>query len=147
MAPHHLAHAALQPIERPEPETAAERLAGLPWRGMLVGLVAVGLGGLILAVSGGRFAAGDGAVLGCLAVGALVGGSSARRLADSQARAAGTGQGGWMSVVVATQPPTTPEFAATRPPSRPRSGPERRSLTRVARDRQRPRLLATADTR
>lgn len=135
MMPHHLAHAALQPIQVSKSESADDRLTRWPGRGLLAGMIALGMGALILATSGGRITAGDLVVLGLLLVGALVGGSVAQRMAARRLVPAWPGD--WLTVIITTQRPTSPEVSAKRPPSRPRSGPERRSLERLHQSRHR----------
>ncbi len=133
MQPHHLRHAVLQPID--EMEVRRVELPMPSWRGLLAGSLAVGLGLLILLLTSGAIVAGDLAVLGMLFVGAMVGGSAADRMVER--RQAAEAPKGWMTVIVSSHGPSEMEAIETGPKVSPRHDPERRSLTRLARQRRR----------
>lgn len=142
MNPHHLQHAVLEPVRTsPTPEVPPLRLPLPSLRGLIVGLLAVGLGLLVMLTSGSALASGDLAVLSMLFMGALIGGSAADRMADR--RQAALQPKGWMTVIISSHGPSQPQPIETGPRVSPRRDPERRSLTRLARQKRRDSVSAS----
>ncbi len=133
MKPRCLPQASLPPlVEHGQPQV---HLPMPSLRGLAAGTLAVGVGLLILLFSEGAIASGDLPVLGMLFMGALVGGSAADRMVER--RLAAQAPRGWMTVVVSSSGPTDLEASEIGPKVSPRSDPERRSLSRLARQKRR----------
>jgi len=120
--------------EEKRPRTA------LPVRGLVVGLVALGLGGWLAKSSAGAISWSDLAILAAMAVTALIGAGQARRLVAQQAAAEHEEvpvevAGPWLTVNVNPGGPADAAGIAAVPKSPTRDDPERRSLLRRAEER------------
>lgn len=133
MKPHSPLHRHPGPIFDREVRHASMPMPSI--RGLAAGSLAVGVGLLILLTSQGGVASADLPVLGVLFVGALVGGSAADRMAER--RLASEAPKGWMTVVVTSSGPSEAQADKGGPRVTPRSGPERRRLSRLSRGKRR----------
>jgi hypothetical protein len=111
----------------------------MPTRGVVVGLIAVGIAISAARFGGGSVSWGDVAILASLAVTALVGASEARRLVAAREHPVAPverTEGAWMKVVIGASGPADTAGAVVVPKAPPRNDPERRSLVRRAEERK-----------
>lgn len=123
------------PIER-----ESDRSGGLPKRGLIVAVIAIGLGLCLVKPVEGTIAWGDLAVLASLAVVSVFGANEAKRLVHQRQFEAETSEvvvePHWMTVVIQSSGPADTAGVVAVPKSPPRKDPERRSLLRRAKERR-----------
>lgn len=127
-------------LEVPE-EVARRRPSTVPRRGLIVAMIAVGLGAYLAKPSdGGPIAWSDAAILASMAVVAMFGAAESRRLVASQMNQSELEPtievaGPWLTVMVNPGGPSDASGTIDEPKSPTRDDPERRSLTRRAEER------------
>ena len=125
-------------VDRGEPRKTVRTV---PTRGIVVALVAVGLGACLIQPTAGEIPWTELAILGAMAVASFLGANEARRLALRQQAQVATEEvpeavvGPWMTVVVNPGGPADAAGMAQVPKSPTRDDPERRSLLRRAEER------------
>jgi hypothetical protein len=108
-------------------------------RGAVAGCVTLAVGVTLIRPTSGVVPWGDLALLGMLALTAMVAGSAADRLAPRAAAAPASpspADGRWLTIVVECDGPAGLSGTMARPKVSPRNDPERRSLARRAQDRR-----------